>query len=130
MVLALLVLMAGEIVLSSRQESQTCIVLVYRGTFNVPMLSAYSHSSTARKLADEGKMAEAVAEAHEAVTLAPDSAEMQAGLGLALMGAGRIQEGQQVNAEALRLARSVHPEAQGELIRLLEMPGMTRQAPR
>ena len=106
------------------------IVLVYRGTFDVPLLSAYSHSYMARKLADEGKMAEAVAEAQEAVTLAPDSAEMQAGLGLALMGAGRIQEGQQVNGEALRLARSVHPEAQGEWIRLLEMPGMARQAPR
>ena len=101
------------------------IVLVYRGTFDVPLLSAYSHSFTARRLVDEGKMAEALAEAQEAVKLAPDSANIQAELGLTLMAAGRIQEGQQINATALRLARSVHPESQGELIRLLENPGMT-----
>ena len=106
------------------------IVLVYRGTFDVPLLSAYSHSFTARKLVDEGKMAEALAEAQEAVKLAPDSANIEAELGLTLMAAGLIQEGQQINATALRLARSVHPESQGELIRLLENPGMTRPPPK
>lgn len=106
------------------------VVLVYRGTFDVPLLSAYSHSFTARRLADEGKMTEAVAEAQEAVKLAPDSANIEAELGLTLMAAGRIQEGQQINATALRLARSVHPESQGELIRLLENPGMTGPPPK
>jgi Flp pilus assembly protein TadD len=75
-------------------------------------------------------MAEALAEAQEAVKLAPDSANIQAELGLTLMAAGRIQEGQQINATALRLARSVHPESQGELIRLLENPGMTAPPPK
>ncbi len=104
------------------------VVLVYRGTFNVPLVSAYSHSFTARKLADEGKLAEAVAEAQEAAKLAPDSANIQAQLGLILMQAGRNQEGQQVNATALRLARAVHPELQGDLIRMLENPGMSGQS--
>jgi hypothetical protein len=101
------------------------VVLVYRGTFNVPLLAAYSHSLTSKRLLDEGKMEEAVAEAQEAAQLAPDSASMQAGLGLTLMQAGRTQEGQQVNATALRLALSVYPQFQGQLIQLLERPGMT-----
>jgi Dolichyl-phosphate-mannose-protein mannosyltransferase len=102
------------------------IVLAYRGTFDVHLLAAYSHSLAAKKLLEEGKIGEAEAEAQEAARLAPDSASMQAGLGLTLMGAGRTQEGQQVNATALRLAEGVHPEFQGQLIRLLQMPGMTR----
>jgi hypothetical protein len=101
------------------------VVLVYRGTFDVHLLAAYSHSLTAKRLADEGKISEAVAEAQEAVRLAPDSANMQAGLGLTLMEDGRTQEGKQVNATALRLARSVYPELQRGLIQLLERPGMS-----
>jgi tetratricopeptide (TPR) repeat protein len=105
------------------------VVLVYHGSFDVPLISAYSHSLTAKKLIESGKMAEAIAEAQEAVKLAPDSASMQAGLGLTLMAAGEKQEGQQVNATALRLARSVYPEFQGPLIQLLEQPGMTGPPP-
>ena len=101
------------------------VVLVYHGTFAVPLAAAYSHSAIAARLAKEGKMAEAIAEEREAVKLAPDSAPIQAGLGLTLIEAGQEQEGQQVNATALRLARSVHPEFQEQLIRLLEKPGMT-----
>jgi thioredoxin-like negative regulator of GroEL len=100
------------------------VVLVYHGTFAVPLAAAYSHSATAERLAEQGKMAEAIAEEWEAVKLAPDSANIQAGLGLTLIEAGQKQEGQQVNATALRIARSVHPEFQEKLIRLLEKPGM------
>jgi 4-amino-4-deoxy-L-arabinose transferase-like glycosyltransferase len=106
------------------------VVLVYRGTFDVHLLSAYSHSLTSKRLLGEGKMAEAVAEAQEAAQLAPDSASMQAGLGLTLIEAGRKQEGQQVNATALRLARSVYPQFQGQLIQLLEKSGMTGPPPK
>jgi len=106
------------------------VVLAYRGTFNVPLLAAYSHSLTAQRLASEGRMSEAVTEAQEAARLAPDSASMQAGLGLTLMQAGHRQEGQQVNATALRLARAVAPEFQAGLIQLLERPGMTGPAPK
>jgi hypothetical protein len=101
------------------------VVLVYNGTFDVPLLSAYSHAFAARDLVGEGKMAEAVTEAQEAAKLAPDSADIEAWLGLTLMDAGRTREGQRANATALRLARSEHPEVQGELIRHLEIPGMT-----
>jgi hypothetical protein len=103
------------------------VVLVYRGTFDVHLLAAYSHSVAANRLTNQGRMTEALAEAQEAARLAPDSASMQAGLGLTLMGAGRMQEGRQVNATALRLARAVDPEFQGALIGMLEQPGMTSQ---
>jgi hypothetical protein len=101
------------------------VVLAYRGTFDVQLLSAYSYSLTAKKLASEGKMIEAIAEAEKAAKLAPGSASIQAGLGLTLMGAGRTQEGRQVNATALRLAKAVYPQFQGQLIRMLQLPGMT-----
>jgi hypothetical protein len=39
-----------------------------------------------------------------------------------LIKAGQKREGQQVNATALRLARSIHPEFQEQLIRLLQKP--------
>jgi hypothetical protein len=42
------------------------------------------------------------------------------------MQAGQTVAGQQANATALRLARSNYPESQQELIRFLEIPGMTR----
>jgi hypothetical protein len=106
------------------------VVLAYRGTFAVPLLAAYSRSLTAKALQSQGRMAEAVAQAQEAARLAPDSASMQAGLGLTLMQAGRVQEGRQVNAAALRLALAVDPQSQAGLIQLLERPGMTAAAPR
>jgi hypothetical protein len=104
------------------------IVLAYRGTFRVDLLAALSHSLNCRMLLDHGMIPQAVAEAQQAASLAPFSAAMQATLGLALMQAGRVPEGQQVNATALRLARSTNPEYQLPLIRLLEQPGMTAPA--
>src|SRR6266702_1065666 len=101
------------------------VVLVYHGTFAVPLAAAYSHAATADRLAKEMKLAEALAEEREAVKLAPDSAQIQAGLGLMLIQAGQKQEGQQINATALRLARSMHPEFQERLIRVLENPEVT-----
>jgi tetratricopeptide (TPR) repeat protein len=101
------------------------IVLVYHGTFSVPLVAAYSLSAEAAKLAHAGRMSEAIAELEEAVQLAPDSAAIQAGLGIILIEAGRTEEGQRINATALHLAQSFHPEFQDRLIRLLNQPGMT-----
>jgi hypothetical protein len=96
------------------------IILVYHGTFDVPLLSAYSHSAAADRLAAKHELPEAVAEAEEAVRLAPDSADIQAALGRTLMAAGRTQEAQQANTKALQIARSVHPDFQQPLIKRLE----------
>ena len=96
------------------------VVLVYHGTFNVPLLAAYSHSAAADRLAAKHQMPEAIAEAEEAVRLAPDSADIQAALGRTLTAAGQTQEAQQANAKALQIARSVHPDFQASLIKQLE----------
>ncbi|MDP9052471.1 MAG: phospholipid carrier-dependent glycosyltransferase [Acidobacteriota bacterium] len=101
------------------------VVLVYNGTFSVPLVAAYSLSTEAAKLADAGKMSEAIAKSEEAVQLAPDSANIQADLGITLIKAGRTEEGQRINATALHLAQGFHPEFQAQLIRLLNRPGMT-----
>jgi cytochrome c-type biogenesis protein CcmH/NrfG len=67
-------------------------------------------------------MAEAIAQAQSAVKLAPDSAEVHAALGQVLMAAGRKTEGQQALAIAIRLARTIHPDFQAQLIGYLEHP--------
>ena len=101
------------------------VVLVYHGTFSVPLVAAYSLSAEAAGLAVTRKWSDAIAKSEEAVQLAPDSAEIQAGLGTILMKAGRTQEGQRANATALHLAQSFHPEFQDQLIRRLNQPGIT-----
>ncbi len=98
------------------------VVLVYHGTFDVPLLAAYSRTGSAYGLLREQKMAEAVAEAQSAVTLAPDSAEVHAALAQVLMAAGRKKEGQQALMTTIRLARATHPDFQAQLIRSLEHP--------
>ncbi len=99
------------------------VVLVYQGSFDVPLLSAYSHVNAAFKLMRGKQMAAAVTELEEAAKLAPDSAEIQSDLGDALAAAGKKDEARQANERALQLARSVHPEFQGRLIHQLEASG-------
>lgn len=101
------------------------VILVYHGTFHVPLLAAYSHTVVADQLVRKKQLPEAVAEAQEAARLAPDSADIQAALGQTLAAAGRTEEAHQANTTALRLAHSIHPDFQAPLIQQLEGPGMT-----
>ena len=89
------------------------IVLVYHGSFNVPLVSAYSHLAAAAILAREHKLPEAVSEAEQAAQLAPDSADIQAGLAHTLMATGNTAEANQANATALHLRQTIHPEFTG-----------------
>lgn len=52
-------------------------ILVYRGTFRVPLLSAISHSTRALQLLQRGRNAEALEEARIAAQLAPNDARTQ-----------------------------------------------------
>jgi 4-amino-4-deoxy-L-arabinose transferase-like glycosyltransferase len=96
------------------------VVLVYNGTFEVPLLAALSRARAAYGYLRQQKMAEAIAEAQSAVKPAPDSAEVQAALAQVLMAAGQKAEGQQALATAIRLARTTHPDFQAQLIHYLE----------
>jgi len=95
-------------------------VLVYRGTFDLPLLAAYSRAAGAIALLYQRRLPEAITEAQAAVQEAPDSAEIHATLGRLLMVAGRTAEGQQELSTALHLARTIHPDYQANLIRQIE----------
>ena len=92
------------------------IILVYRGTFDVPLLAAQTNAMTASNLLRQRRAAEAVTLAQIAVKQAPDSAEVTAILGQALISAGRTAEGREALATAAHLAESNHPEYQKALL--------------
>jgi hypothetical protein len=98
------------------------IIFVYRGTFNVPLLAAESNAAAATGLLRQGRLPEALALAQTAVQQAPDAADINFALGQTLLASGRILEGRQAMATALRLARANHPEYQPYLIDQLEHP--------
>lgn len=95
------------------------IILVYHGTFDVPLLAAQSNAANAMGLLPQRRFPEAVALAQTAVQQAPDSAEINAALGMCLLAAGRTAEGKQAIATAIHLAQTVHPEYQKQLIERL-----------
>jgi thioredoxin-like negative regulator of GroEL len=99
------------------------IILVYRGTFNVPLLAAQTNSAVAINLLRQHRFPEALALAQTAANQAPNSAEISAVLGQALFASGKVPEGRQAMANALRLAQSNHPEYQKSLISQLQQPG-------
>jgi len=98
------------------------VVLVYRGSFDVPLLAAQSRATAAIGLIRQHRFSEAVALAQDAVQLAPDSAEVNAVLGQVLLASGRGEEAKQANARALRLAQTIHPDYQRNLIERLQKP--------
>jgi tetratricopeptide (TPR) repeat protein len=102
-------------------------MLIYHGTFHVPLAAAYSEITAANLLLKNHKMPEAVAQAEAAAQLAPDSADIQAALGQILKAAGKTAEAQQANARALHLAQTVYPEFQQPLIRRLQGSGMANR---
>ncbi len=97
-------------------------VLVYQGTFAVPLLAAESNATLASALLQEGKTPQALALAQAAAAEAPDSAEVNAALGRALLASGNTAEGQQRLATALHLAQTVHPDYQNALAQQLLHP--------
>jgi hypothetical protein len=96
------------------------VILAYHGTFDVSRINAIIYARNASALYRQKRIAEALPLARQAVQLTPNSAFANAELGRILIAAGRTQEGQQVNANALRLAMSDHPEFQKDLIDVLE----------
>jgi tetratricopeptide (TPR) repeat protein len=98
------------------------IILVYRGTFDVPFLAAESNAAAAIALLRQGRVPEALALAQTAAQQAPDAADVNFVLGQTLLASGRIPEGRQAIAAALRLARANHPDYQTYLISQIEHP--------
>ncbi len=98
------------------------VILVYRGTFDVPLLAAQTNAVAATGLLRRRRLPEALALAQTAVAQAPESAEVNAVLGQALLASGHIAEGEKAMATALHLAQTIHPEFQKALIQQLQRP--------
>jgi 4-amino-4-deoxy-L-arabinose transferase-like glycosyltransferase len=102
------------------------IILVYHGTFQLPLLAAQTNAAAAVGLLRQHRFAEAAALAQAAAQQAPDSAEINLVLGQALFASGHAAEGQQAMATALRLAQTDHPEYQKYIVSMIQHP---RQGP-
>lgn len=97
-------------------------VLVYRGTFQLPLLAAQSEATLARALLQSGQAAKGVPLARAAAAQAPDSAEIHAVLAQTLLASGQAAAGQQEMATAIHLAQTIHPDYQRHLLHQLQHP--------
>jgi len=95
-------------------------ILVYQGTFHVPLASALSRLGKVVALANQGEYDAALTEARAAEMLAPRSVDVQFVLGRVLKALGHTAESQQAFGNALRFARTIHPEAQAYWIPIIE----------
>jgi uncharacterized membrane protein YozB (DUF420 family) len=95
-------------------------ILVFHGQFAVPVLSALTHMSQAQTFAGQKQWDKALAEAHVAIDLAPDSAEAHAVLGSILRQMHRSEDARVAFQDALSLARKDHPQFQ--VSRILKIP--------
>lgn len=94
-------------------------VLVYRGSYDIPLLAAQSHYIQVWQLLQKGRKTEAVAEAQSASAMAPQSAQLQVELGGTLKTLHRDPEAAQAFAEARRLAKTHQPDDQSKQVEQL-----------
>jgi tetratricopeptide (TPR) repeat protein len=95
-------------------------VFVFDGHFEIPLAAAISHTQKAGNLLEAKKLPEALAQAQQAVALAPHAVNANAMLGEVLTVMGRPAEARQSYQAALRLARTVEPEFQVGWVERLE----------
>jgi 4-amino-4-deoxy-L-arabinose transferase-like glycosyltransferase len=95
-------------------------ILVYRGRFQVPLAAALSRLGEAVALANHGELDAAVAEVRAAESLAPHSVDVQFVLGRVLRAAAHSAESREAFANALNLARTIHPEWQTYWVPIIE----------
>jgi len=98
------------------------IILVYHGTFDVPLLAAQTNATLATAMLRQGKLPQALAFAQAAVHQAPASANVQETYGEASFASGHIPEGQKAMATALTLAQSNYPDYQHYVIDEIQHP--------
>jgi tetratricopeptide (TPR) repeat protein len=99
-------------------------LFVYRGRFEIPLLSALSHIDRSEVLIRYKRFDEAIRDAQVAVGLAPLDPRMHLALGLAYGAAGRNDEAKREFAEAIQnvqgnpLFRNIELRARRELSKL------------
>ncbi len=95
-------------------------VFVYEGKFKIPLASALAHAQRADAFLAQKNFTEALQQAQQAVSLAPDSARVNATMGRVLDAIGKREEARLYYATALHVARSTQPEFQHFLVAPLE----------
>ncbi len=98
------------------------IVLVYRGTFDVPLLAAQTNATLATAMLRRGRLPEALTYAQAAVQQAPTSADVQETYGEVSLASGHVAEGRSAMTTALRLAQSDEPEFQTWIVDEIQHP--------
>lgn len=87
-------------------------IFVFEGHFEIPAAAAIGHRQRAEDLLVQGKLDEALVEAHRAVELAPKAVPSNALLGDVLVAMNRKDEARTAYEQALNSAQTVHPEFQ------------------
>jgi len=87
-------------------------VFVYDGHFEIPLAASIGHSQKAESLLEAHQLPEALAEAQQAVSLAPDWVKPNALMGDILAELKRPDEAHNYYVKALTLAKTVEPEFQ------------------
>jgi hypothetical protein len=87
-------------------------LFVFDGHFAIPRAAAIGHVQKARDLLESKQLPEALSQAQEAVTLAPNPVSANVVLGDVLSAMGRKDEARQAYQKALTLAQTVEPEFQ------------------
>ncbi len=95
-------------------------VLVFEGKFDIPEAAAWSHVQQSEHLLKKKQPEGALAEAQQAVSIAPDSVKAQMALGDALSALGRKDEAKAAYEKAAVLVKTMEPEAQEEWVPRVE----------
>jgi tetratricopeptide (TPR) repeat protein len=85
---------------------------VFNGHFEIPLAASYSHAQKAQFLLPEKRPEEALAEAEQALALAPDAVKPNVLVGDVLVALKRPDEARPYYEKALTLAKTVEPEFQ------------------
>jgi hypothetical protein len=101
---------AGKTPVTSVQDG----VLVFEGTFEVPLASALSYAQESKALRGKKDFEGAVAAARQAVAIAPNYLQPWMALGDSLAGLGRKDEAREAYARAIDVVKTMEPGAQEE----------------
>jgi 4-amino-4-deoxy-L-arabinose transferase-like glycosyltransferase len=95
-------------------------VFVYDGRFQIPLAASLSHSHKAQELLTANHLPEALAEAQQALVLAPNAVRPNALLGGIYSAMNQPAEAQAHYRRALELAKTIEPEFQRNWLATLE----------
>lgn len=95
-------------------------VFVFDGHFQIPLAASIAHEHKARQLLDKNQLSEALAEAQQALTLAPETVKPNILMGDIYTAMNQSQEARPYYEKALHLAKTIEPEFQGHWIAGLE----------